>query len=408
MSRSVVHKMLGLLIALAYVLFTLGLARILPVSWTEGPLFWAALAVLLALLFTPLLGKLRFWVDGAFFGGAYDHRAVLGEMSRALAGIVDADDLASLLVEKLPEVLHAHGATLLLPTVGGDLTTVKEEGLNTGKRDLPPLPHRGVIVGELLRASRPLTTASLTSAVTESVTDAERAWLDCSDVELWVPLVRRGAVGDSIFAKLQGVVLLSSKGGREGFDSEDRRLLGTLAWGAAVAAENVELFAALRRRAEEVNQLYSRLVQSREDERERLARELHDRVIQDLVDLHYLPDSNAPPGTRAGIDALRSRLQNVINNIREVCAELRPSALDDLSLGLAMQGCVDDIRRKYGLRISLQLPSDDSDALETLSEDIRLSLYRVLQEPSPTCTVMRTRVEWGWSSERQPRGSRSR
>jgi signal transduction histidine kinase len=70
----------------------------------------------------------------------------------------------------------------------------------------------------------------------------------------------------------------------------------------------------------------------------------------------------------------------VIDKLRKVSTELRPPALDDLDLGLAMQGYVEEVRVKHGLRVSLRLPSDGSERLETLPEEARLGLFRVLQE----------------------------
>ncbi len=188
-----------------------------------------------------------------------------------------------------------------------------------------------------------------------------------------VPLVLRDT--------LQGILLLGAKPAGEPFYAADRRLLATLAWSAAVAVENVRLFSALRRRADEVNQLYSQLLQSREEERKRLARELHDRVIQDLVNLNYFLETGpADAASKATVDAARERLRGVIDNLRRVSTELRPGALDDLSLGLAVQGYLQEARVKYGLKIALRLPAGSPDRLEALPEPVRVSLFRVLQE----------------------------
>ena len=60
--------------------------------------------------------------------------------------------------------------------------------------------------------------------------------------------------------------------------------------------------------------------------------------------------------------------------------QLRPAALDDLSLGLAVQGYLEEARGKYGLKIALRLPPGAEDRLEALAEEVRVSLFRVLQE----------------------------
>jgi len=375
-NRGVVHLVVFGVLAFVYVALAVGLPWLWP--WADGPLTRGLIVLLVAVLFAPMRRQLQRFADRVVYGGWYDYRSVLGEVTQGLAGLVDADTLADLLSRRLPQILRLEGATLLLHGGEHGLELVSSSGWSTeaDHRALPPeqrtLPRNGTLGRALLQASRPITTAELAEAVV-SPSDAELRWLRRSGIELWVPFVRRDA--------LQGVLLLGAKPGGEPFGAVDRRLLGTLAWSAAVAVENVGLFSALRRRADEVNQLYSQLLESREDERKRLARELHDRVIQDLIHLHYFLESGpAGPTSKATIEALREGLRGVIDSLRQVSTELRPPALDDLSLGLTVRGYVEEAMSKYGLKISLRLPTSANDRLEELPEQVRLSLFRVLQE----------------------------
>jgi signal transduction histidine kinase len=368
-NRGVVHLIVFSTLVVVSVAVALALPRLAP--WTDGPIASTLVVLLVALLFGPMRRRLQKVADGVVYGGWYDYRSVLGEMTQGLAGIVDADTLADLLGRRLPQILRVEGASLLLP--GGDVGLEEASGSGwPGDGFSVALDRSGPLGLALVRASRPLTSAELAAAA-ESPGDEDVAWLRRPEIELWVPLVLRET--------LQGVLLLGAKPGDEPFDAEDRRLLGTLAWSAAVAVENVRLFSALRRRADEVNQLYSQLLQSREEERKRLARELHDRVIQDLVNLNYLLEAGpADAASKATVDAVRERLRRVVDSLRQVSTELRPAALDDLSLGLAVRGYLEEARDKYALRISLRLPAGSHDRLEALPEEVRVSLFRVLQE----------------------------
>ena len=368
-NRGVVH--LVLFLGLVFVYVALGVA--LPWLWprADGPLTRGLVVLLVALLFAPMRRRLQRLADRVVYGSWYDHRSVLGEVTQGLAGLIDADTLADLLGRRLPQILHLEGAALLLPGGGQNFEEVSASGW---PREPSPrtLARSGALGQALLQVSRPMTTSELAGAV-EAPDEQEEAWLLRPEIELWVPLVRMDT--------LQGLLLLGAKPGGEPFDAGDRRLLGTLAWSAAVAVENVRLFAALRRRADEVNRLYSQLLQSREDERKRLARELHDRVIQDLINLHYfLEIGPADVPSRATIEALREGLRGVIDSLRRVSTELRPPALDDLSLGLAIRGYVEEASHMYDLRISLRLHPSAHDRLEALPEQVQLSLFRVLQE----------------------------
>jgi signal transduction histidine kinase len=368
-NRGVVHLVVFGIVVGLYVALALGLPLLAP--WADGPVLRALIVLLVALLFGPMRRRLQKAADRFFYGGWYDYRSVLGETTRALAAIVDADTLADLLGRRLPQILRVEGASLLLP--GGELGLEEASGSGwPGKAFPATLDRSGPLGLALVRASRPLTSAELVAAA-DGPGDDDLAWLRHPEIELWVPLVLRDT--------LQGILLLGAKPAGEPFDAEDRRLLATLAWSAAVAVENVRLFSALRRRADEVNQLYSQLLQSREEERKRLARELHDRVIQDLVNLNYFLETGpADAASKATVDAARQRLRGVVDSLRHVSTELRPAALDDLSLGLAVQGYLEEARRRYGLKIALRLPAGSPDRLEALPETVRVSLFRVLQE----------------------------
>lgn len=371
-NRGVVHLVLVAVLAALYLALAVGVPRVLP--WTDQPLAPALFTLLIAFLFAPLRDRLQKLADRLFYGGWYDSRTVVSEMTKALDGIVAAEKLAGVLAKRLAQTLHLDGAGLLLRGREGKLAPAPGNEWPKEVASFPPLLHTGALGRELLEASWPLSRSELSSAAAGmALTPEERRWLSYPEIELWVPLVRRRA--------LQGILLLGAKAGRQPFDLEDRRMLSTLAWSAAVAAENVRLFSALLRRADEINRLYSQLIKSREAERKRLARELHDRAIQDLIKLNYVLDAGASPTANdPSRAALRDGLLGVIDKLRQVCTELRPSALDDLTLGLAIQGYVEELSLKHGLRISLRLPEGGSEQLEALPEEVRLSLFRVLQE----------------------------
>ncbi len=372
-NRSVVHLTLLLILAVVYLGLATGLSHLWPGAWVGQPWVWGGVTLLFAAIFAPLRNRLQAVADRLFYGGWYDYRSVVGEMSQALGGIVDGDELAQLLVNRLPHILRLDGAALLLHQDENKLSLVKATGCNS----LPPdLSVDGALSAKLRQMAQPLPAVELRAALEGApLTDEEESWLGRPQLNTWVPLIRHG--------KLRGALLLCPRPGGEPFDAEDKRMLGTLAWGAAIAAENVQLVSNLRRRSSEVDQLYSQLMQSREAERKRLARELHDQVIQDMINLHHYLDTNAPRLGATAVEnarALRERSQAIINDLRQICTDLRPATLDDLSLGLAMQGYVDDIAENEGMDISITLIGKEDFLSESLPEDVKVCLFRVLQE----------------------------
>jgi signal transduction histidine kinase len=309
-----------------------------------------------------------------------DTSELLPDLSQALAGVVARDELSGLLVGRVTEMLGLREAALLLPRDEGSLALVESRGWTVEASLAPVLSRRGRIAGRLLQACRPLDSREVESSVPLlPENERERWWLSRPEARLWVPLVRRGAYGRYILGKLQGLLLLGSReAGPPRFDRDERRTIQALAFSAAVAAENVELVEALRGKAAEVNRLYAKVLSSREEEQKRIARELHDGVVQDLIDLLFRLESGALGETKERV--FREKLRQVIDNTRRLCAELRPSALDDLDLPLAIQGYVEEVRGNFGLDVRLEIGVDGDERFEGVPEEARVSIFRVLQE----------------------------
>jgi len=119
-----------------------------------------------------------------------------------------------------------------------------------------------------------------------------------------------------------------------------------------------------------LGQAYRQLVIGGEAERKRIARDLHDQVIQNLLGLKFhLADQGA------GQSPLQGEINATIETIRHLCADLRPPALDHLGLAAALRSYAQDFQARTNLAVELQL--DDT---AHLSEEIALALFRVMQE----------------------------
>jgi signal transduction histidine kinase len=158
-----------------------------------------------------------------------------------------------------------------------------------------------------------------------------------------------------------------------------------LAVGAATAVGTARLLAILRaglaQRERELTALSDRLVSAQEEERRRLARELHDELGQSLTAVNtYLWLVERSVGDDA---TLRQRLgearhvvSRTLGSMRELSQLLRPSVLDDLGLIPSLESDLAAFERRHGVRATLTaegLPERLSPALET-------ALYRITQE----------------------------
>lgn len=142
---------------------------------------------------------------------------------------------------------------------------------------------------------------------------------------------------------------------------------------------------ALRREAQDALQakaelrgLSERLVEAREDERRRIARELHDELGQRLTALK-LELASVKPGTRvpaARSEAMLEMLDETVASVRRIAADLRPLMLDDLGFNAAVDWLARDTARRMGIAVELRL--DESDP--RLDERSTIALYRMVQE----------------------------
>ncbi len=124
-----------------------------------------------------------------------------------------------------------------------------------------------------------------------------------------------------------------------------------------------------------------RLLIEREEERKRLARELHDEVIQDLLSVNYelgdiTEDSAASAALRADIGDISESIRELVADLRRICGDLRPPTIDSLGMVAALQSYSQLWSERTGIRVEFD-PSPD---LRRLPEAIELSVFRIIQE----------------------------
>jgi PAS domain S-box-containing protein len=140
----------------------------------------------------------------------------------------------------------------------------------------------------------------------------------------------------------------------------------------------------LHAQQKELRELSARVQEAREEEKARIARELHDELGQLLtamkMDLAWLRErlpAHEPVlhERAAGMSAL---LDRTVSSSRRIASDLRPLMLDDLGLADATQWLVEDFGKRSGIR--LELRAVESDALEALSKGAATAVYRAIQE----------------------------
>jgi len=136
--------------------------------------------------------------------------------------------------------------------------------------------------------------------------------------------------------------------------------------------------AEVRRSRERLEALSQRLLKVQENERRLIARELHDQIGQALTAVKLNLES-LRSGRRAKafpLDESVAIVEQLMEAVRSMSLELRPSVLDDLGLAAALRWYADRQGRRAGLavRVRTQLPT------ERLASDLETACFRVAQE----------------------------
>jgi signal transduction histidine kinase len=190
----------------------------------------------------------------------------------------------------------------------------------------------------------------------------------------------------------------------------NRILWASLGLGAVVAVVAVARIRVLEMRSQEhherteeaereMRHLSQRLVHAQEDERRRLARELHDEVGQMLtalrMELGTAERLRSAPGApfTSSVGECKRIVDTVMETVRALSMGLRPAMLDDFGLGAALDWHARDFSRRYGVPVFLRVEGD----VDALPEPHRTCVYRVVQEALTNCAkhARATRVDVG-------------
>lgn len=124
------------------------------------------------------------------------------------------------------------------------------------------------------------------------------------------------------------------------------------------------------------------LQKAREDERTKIAREIHDELGQQLtglkMDIVWLMKKTGMdnPVIKNKFDETLSLVDKTVKSIRRIATELRPSIIDDLGLNASLEWQIEDFGRRMDIEIKYENRFDDAD----IDPEISIGLFRILQE----------------------------
>ena len=289
---------------------------------------------------------------------------ILHETVRSVVDEADITRLLTQVCERLRGLINARVALAVLPTDGGDVLRVVAADGEDAELAAGLIGHEfgkdASKVGRVLERQR---SARIDSILDDPDVDQTETRLLGARTGLYVPLVARGHG--------LGVIAVHDKLTANGrFTDGDLRLAEIFAGRAAVALALSERVA---------RDTVRRVVAAQEEERRRLALELHDETGQALTSI--LLGLKAIGGAETKEDAQRAEADvrglvvQALQDVRALAVELRPSALDDFGLGPAVERLAQTFGERSGISTTVETHLDDR-----LPPELETTLYRVVQE----------------------------
>jgi signal transduction histidine kinase len=284
----------------------------------------------------------------------------LSDAVLAIAAEHAVEPVLQKLVDAARELAGARYAAIGVPGGDGGFARFITSGMSAELiASLGELPRRHGLLGAMLESAAPFRTADIRDD------PRFRGWWPAGHPSmssfLGVPIVSgRGDVA--------GAFYLTDKEGAAEFTDEDQALIATFAAHAALALEN----ARLHERSRELSIV---------EERNRLARELHDAVTQKLFGVVLAAESGAAllgqdrPAAQAQLALVRELAREAMEELRSVIVHLRPAALESQGLAEALTKHVEVLRRVHHREIGLAIVGD-----APVAAPIEGDVFRIAQE----------------------------
>lgn len=312
----------------------------------------------------------------------------------AISGALDLPEVLQNIADAARELVDARYAALGVANQSGRIVQFITSGITPEERAaIGPLPQGHGLLGALITEGRPLRIPDISKDPRSHGFPPHHPPMTSL---LGVPIIFEG--------KPVGDLYLTDKIGAQEFSHEDQELVTLLANHAAVAIENARLYEEVRtgrdrlqawseeleaRVAERTSEiaryskmLTTRVLQAQEEERKRIARELHDETAQslstllinlDLIEPEILSENAA---LRDGFERVRDIAQRTLDETRALSHDLRPTILDDFGLVAALHWFADEYTRTFGVPVEVHAEQPD----QALTPEMELALFRIAQE----------------------------
>jgi signal transduction histidine kinase len=128
-----------------------------------------------------------------------------------------------------------------------------------------------------------------------------------------------------------------------------------------------------------LRQLNQRVVQSQDQERRRIARELHDSIGQHLAAITMsvsMLGSRVPPEFRPAVEEILKQIKSCVKDVRTISHLLHPPLLDEVGLSSALNWYVGEFSKRGGIQVDLEMLPE----LGRMNREVETAIFRIVQE----------------------------
>jgi len=298
----------------------------------------------------------------------------LSRISSAVSGLWHLDDTLNVALDTVLEIIHGTiGGILLLDERTQELHHQVQRGLSAKYAEEVRLKMGQGIAGTVAHTGEPLLLEDISK-------DPRTAHLDLVSAE-----GLKGFVSVPLRAKNEVVGVMNVASHMPGqFAKEDMYLLDSIGHQLGVAIEQARLYERLSNATERYQRLLQHALTAQEEERKRIARELHDGTSQMLTGLALNLQAAMDIAEMDGIKDARmdERLKKAHSlavqtsiEVTKLINDLRPTLLDSLGLAPAIQRYVETWLQPEGISATLKTRGH-----ERLPSEVEVALFRITQE----------------------------
>ncbi|MFC1925271.1 GAF domain-containing protein [Chloroflexota bacterium] len=292
------------------------------------------------------------------------------------------------------------GSLYLVDENSGKLSCAAYNGLNRDVVELirseSTIPSGAGFSSKVMHAGKVMITRNLPELIQQPYRSAfERAKIQAA---IGIPLRSKG--------KILGVLVASSREQRE-FSPEDILHLETIGNQIGVAIENAQLFEKVSAQSEALESYVALITKAQEEERRRIARDLHDDTVQLLAALSLKVQRIARDTARNSsvsskeisehLEQVRTEITDILESLRRFSHKLRPEVLDQLGLIPAIELLTEELANKGEIKAWMEKIGTQ----QRLSTETEVTLFRIAQEAMRNikkhsqATEVAVRIEFG-------------